>query len=114
MRRFGWTPQQYARINEKREARGLEPYSVEGSDQYWMEQYGKEYAKRSGKVAKEETPRRRFPETDEDETQVVKMGPAKTPRLDEYKLENERLAQRRRVREMDRGMTAASQMRMMA
>lgn len=122
-----------ARVNARRARRGQEELSPGPVSEKYISDYASEYNKRkTGFEEEPEKPKRRFPEEDEDETQVANLEEEKTPRLNEYaggkfrmseaetprlnkfKERNERLAQRRRLREMDRGMTAASQMRMMA
>ena len=70
-----WSPEQLERVNARRARRGQEPLIQRGS------KYAEEYLKRQAS----DKPKRRFPETDEDETQVAKMGEVETPRLDEYK-----------------------------
>jgi hypothetical protein len=62
--KYGWSPEQLARVNARRAARGQNPLSQVGG-------YSGEYSRR----------RRKGIEEEDDETQVV----SKTPRLDEYK-----------------------------
>lgn len=63
--KYGWSEEQLERVNARRARRGQMPLR-------------QEYDKRK---AEAEKPKRRFPETDEDETQVAKLGEVKTPRL---------------------------------
>lgn len=135
-RNYGFTPDQLARINARRAARGAKQLQdVRMGEAEFRESYSplysKEYARRQS-MASEESPRRRFPETDEEETQVAgakatetprlagyaggafcMQGPA-TPSLDEMKKRNEELEAQRNLKKINQGMTAASQMRMMA
>ena len=65
--KYGWSEEQLERVNARRARRGQMPLR-------------QEYDKRKADVEK---PKRRFPETDEDETQVAKLGEVETPRLAE-------------------------------
>lgn len=133
-RNYGFTPDQLARINARRAARGAKQLQdVRMGEAEFRESYNpifsEVYAERQ---VKSEKPERRFPETDEDETQVAgakatetprlagyaggafrMQGPA-TPSLDEMKKRNEELEAQRNLKKINQGMTAASQMRMMA
>jgi len=61
--KYGWTPEQFERVNARRAARGQKQLSQGG-------EYSGQYSRR-----------RKGIEEEDDETQVV----SKTPRLDEYK-----------------------------
>lgn len=124
MGKYGWTARQYARVNARREARGQELLDIGQVGPNWMDAYTKEYAKRTGKSAFEENPekpKRRFPETDEDETKVasakkplfresrmeygkdVKMKPVESEGLNRMASRNEELRGRRMREQAMRG-----------
>ena len=73
---YGWSAKQMARVNERRARRGQEELSPGRVSEKYEADYMSEYEKRRA-----EKPKRRFPETDEDETQVARLGEARTPRL---------------------------------
>jgi len=75
---YGWSAKQMARVNARRARRGQEELSPGPVSQKYIEDYTIEYGKRRA-----EKPKRRFPETDEDETQVARLGEVETPRLAE-------------------------------
>lgn len=107
-----YTARQYARINARREARGKEPYDIGNQSQDWMGQYSEEYTKRNGQ-ADTDKPRRRFPETDEDETQVAsapkykigdfRMKPVQSAALDRMKEQNRQLEAERMQKRARKG-----------
>lgn len=76
---YGWSAKQIARVNARRARRGqkeLSPGKVEeGNEADYISEYEKYISKK---------PKRRFPETDEDETQVAGIGKPDTSRLDKY------------------------------
>lgn len=70
-----------ARVNARRARRGQEELSPGPVSEKYVSDYSEEYNKRK---ASSDKPERRFPDTDEDETQVAKLGESETPRLNEY------------------------------
>jgi hypothetical protein len=81
--KYGWTAQQMARVNARREARGQKPLSQGAVNEKYSQDYN-EYLQQYSR-------RRKGIEEEDDETQVVnkdgerRLGTAKTSRLDEYK-----------------------------
>ena len=76
---YGWSAKQMARVNARRARRGQEELLPGPVSEKYQSDYMSEYEKRNA-----EKPKRRFPETDEDETQVANLEEEKTPRLNEY------------------------------
>lgn len=116
MGKYGWTARQYARVNARRVARGQEPLDIGQVGPNWMDTYTKEYSTRTGKSAFEENPekpKRRFPETDEDETQVAsapkykigdfRMKPVQSAALDRMKEQNRQLEAERMQKRARKG-----------
>ena len=74
-----------ARVNARRARRGQEELSPGPVSEKYISDYASEYNKRkTGFEEEPEKPKRRFPEEDEDETQVARLGEAETPRLNKY------------------------------